>query len=58
MGKSDSTISLSYKKAGVDIDAGNVLVERTKQVAKGTSRPEVMGRQGGFWAFFQLPTWL
>ncbi|WP_422451008.1 phosphoribosylformylglycinamidine cyclo-ligase [Endozoicomonas sp. ALB091] len=55
MNKSDSRTSLSYKDAGVDIDAGNALVERIKQVAKATSRPEVMGGLGGFGALCQLP---
>ncbi|WP_419835603.1 phosphoribosylformylglycinamidine cyclo-ligase [Endozoicomonas atrinae] len=55
MNKSDSTTSLSYKDAGVDIDAGNALVERIKQVAKATARPEVMGGLGGFGALCQLP---
>ena len=55
MKKSDSTTSLSYKDAGVDIDAGNALVERIKQVAKATARPEVMGGLGGFGALCQLP---
>ncbi|GGX77329.1 phosphoribosylformylglycinamidine cyclo-ligase [Litchfieldella qijiaojingensis] len=47
--------SLSYKDAGVDIDAGNALVERIKGVAKRTTRPEVMGGLGGFGALCQLP---
>jgi phosphoribosylformylglycinamidine cyclo-ligase len=47
--------SLSYKDAGVDIDAGNALVERIKGVAKRTARPEVMGGLGGFGALFELP---
>lgn len=47
--------SLSYKDAGVDIDAGNALVERIKHVAKRTSRPEVMGGLGGFGALCELP---
>ena len=47
---------LSYTDAGVDIDAGNALVERIKQVAKATSRPEVMGGLGGFGALCQIPT--
>ncbi|EEB46112.1 putative phosphoribosylformylglycinamidine cyclo-ligase [Providencia alcalifaciens DSM 30120] len=38
--------SLSYKDAGVDIDAGNALVERIKGVVKETRRPEVMGGLG------------
>jgi phosphoribosylformylglycinamidine cyclo-ligase len=48
--------SLSYKDAGVDIDAGNALVDRIKGVAKRTMRPEVMGGLGGFGALCQLPT--
>ena len=42
--------SLSYKDAGVDIDAGNALVDRIKGVVKKTRRPEVMGGLGGFGA--------
>ncbi|WP_111412109.1 phosphoribosylformylglycinamidine cyclo-ligase [Billgrantia lactosivorans] len=48
--------SLSYKDAGVDIDAGNALVDRIKGVAKRTMRPEVMGGLGGFGALCQLPS--
>jgi phosphoribosylformylglycinamidine cyclo-ligase len=48
--------SLSYKDAGVDIDAGNALVERIKNVTKSTRRPEVMGGIGGFGALCKLPT--
>ncbi|WP_237060030.1 phosphoribosylformylglycinamidine cyclo-ligase [Microbulbifer sediminum] len=47
--------SLSYKDAGVDIDAGNALVDRIKHVAKRTQRPEVMGGLGGFGALCELP---
>ncbi len=47
--------SLSYKDAGVDIDAGEALVDRIKGVAKRTSRPEVMGGLGGFGALCELP---
>ncbi|ENU1225110.1 phosphoribosylformylglycinamidine cyclo-ligase [Providencia rettgeri] len=47
--------SLSYKDAGVDIDAGNALVERIKGVVKETRRPEVMGGLGGFGALCSLP---
>lgn len=50
------TPSLSYKDAGVDIDAGNALVERIKGVAKRTQRPGVMAGLGGFGALFELPT--
>ncbi|MGB0467646.1 MAG: phosphoribosylformylglycinamidine cyclo-ligase [Pontibacterium sp.] len=51
---SDNT-SLSYKDAGVDIDAGNALVDRIKGVAKSTARPEVMGGLGGFGALCRIP---
>lgn len=47
--------SLSYKDAGVDIDAGEALVSRIKSVAKATSRPEVMGGLGGFGALCRIP---
>ncbi|GAB2191070.1 phosphoribosylformylglycinamidine cyclo-ligase [Sessilibacter sp. MAH2] len=47
--------SLSYKDAGVDINAGNDLVERIKSVAKSTHRPEVMGGLGGFGALCEIP---
>lgn len=47
--------SLSYKDAGVDIDAGNALVERIKSVSKATHRPEVKGGLGGFGALCSLP---
>ena len=54
---SDQNITpLSYKDAGVDIDAGNTLVERIKDVAKDTRRPEVLSRLGGFGALFNLPS--
>ena len=53
---SDQKQSLSYKDAGVDIDAGNALVERIKGVVKKTRRPEVMGGIGGFGALCELPT--
>lgn len=47
--------ALSYKDAGVDIDAGNALVDRIKGVVKETRRPEVMGGLGGFGALCALP---
>ncbi|WP_063659388.1 phosphoribosylformylglycinamidine cyclo-ligase [Aliivibrio fischeri] len=53
---SDNKTSLSYKDAGVDIDAGNALVDRIKGVVKRTRRPEVMGGIGGFGALCELPT--
>ncbi|MEH6652272.1 MAG: phosphoribosylformylglycinamidine cyclo-ligase [Motiliproteus sp.] len=52
---SNSTDSISYKDAGVDIDAGNALIERIKGVAKRTRRPEVMAGLGGFGALCELP---
>ncbi|MCX8650471.1 phosphoribosylformylglycinamidine cyclo-ligase [Gilliamella sp. B2776] len=47
--------SLSYKDAGVDIDAGNELVNRIKSVVKETKRPEVLGGLGGFGALCAIP---
>lgn len=52
---SDPT-SLSYKDAGVDIDAGDALVQRIKSVAKATTRAEVVGGLGGFGALCRIPT--
>lgn len=46
---------LSYRDAGVDIDAGNQLIDRIKPYAASTRRPEVMGGLGGFGALFELP---
>ena len=45
---------LTYADAGVDIDAGNALVERIKPAAKRTDRKGVMGGLGGFGALFDL----
>lgn len=56
MNPTDSgTPSLSYKDAGVDIEAGNRLVDRIKDVAKRTRRPEVMAGLGGFGALCEIP---
>jgi phosphoribosylformylglycinamidine cyclo-ligase len=46
---------LTYRDAGVDINAGNALVERIKPAARRTLRPEVMGGLGGFGALFEIP---
>lgn len=48
--------SLSYKDAGVDINAGNALVERIKPEVKRTTRAEVIGRLGGFGALCAIPS--
>lgn len=45
---------LSYRDAGVNIDAGNLLVERIKPFAKRTWRPEIIGGIGGFGALFEI----
>lgn len=55
MSNPTNTPSISYKDAGVDIDAGNALVERIKGVAKRTARPEVLGGLGGFGALCEIP---
>jgi phosphoribosylformylglycinamidine cyclo-ligase len=49
------TDSLSYRDAGVDIDAGEALVERIKPFAQRTMRPEVLAGIGGFGALVELP---
>ena len=51
---SQENTPLSYRDAGVDIDAGNTVVERIKPLVKRTFRPEVMGGLGGFGALFDL----
>lgn len=56
MSASDQTNkSLSYRDAGVDIDAGNQLVEEIKPHVARTQRPEVIGGLGGFGAMFEIP---
>ena len=47
--------NLTYKEAGVDIDAGEELVERIKAPVKRTNRPEVIGGLGGFGALTRIP---
>lgn len=53
--KDRQTTSLSYRDAGVDIDAGNALIERIKPIVKQTFRPGVLTGLGGFGALFELP---
>jgi phosphoribosylformylglycinamidine cyclo-ligase len=48
-------MSITYKDAGVDIDAGEALVERIKPMARSTMRPEVLGGIGGFAALCRIP---
>jgi phosphoribosylformylglycinamidine cyclo-ligase len=50
-----SSTPLSYRDAGVDIDAGDALVDRIKPFARKTMRPEVLGGIGGFGALFRVP---
>ncbi|MFB1017269.1 MAG: phosphoribosylformylglycinamidine cyclo-ligase [Burkholderiaceae bacterium] len=50
-----SQIPLSYKSAGVDIEAGDALIERIKPLAKKTLREGVMAGIGGFGALFEVP---
>ncbi len=52
--RSDSPASLSYRDAGVDIDAGDALVEAIKPFAKKTMREGVLGGIGGFGALFEI----
>ncbi|NNE62682.1 MAG: phosphoribosylformylglycinamidine cyclo-ligase [Gammaproteobacteria bacterium] len=51
----NSEVSLSYRDSGVDIDAGNALVERIKPAIKATRRPGCVGSIGGFGGLFELP---
>jgi phosphoribosylformylglycinamidine cyclo-ligase len=48
--------SLTYKDAGVDIDAGNALVERIKPAVAATRRPGMLSGIGGFGGLFELPS--
>ena len=50
-----ATLPLSYKDAGVDIDAGDALIERIKPLAKKTMREGVLAGIGGFGALFEVP---
>ena len=57
MNSNDQTngTSISYRDAGVDIEAGDALVEQIKPFAKRTMRPEVLGGIGGFGSLFEMP---
>jgi len=55
MSDPQSNTPLTYRDAGVDIDAGNALVERIKSVSARTHRPEVLGGLGGFGALVEVP---
>ncbi len=50
------TSPITYKSAGVDIEAGDALVERIKPFAKRTMRPGVLAGIGGFGAMFEVPS--
>jgi len=52
----NSPTPLTYKAAGVDIDAGDELVERIRPAVARTMRPEVLGGLGGFGGLFELAT--
>lgn len=56
MNKEIKSQGLTYRDAGVDIDAGNALVERIKPSVKQTFRPEVLTGLGGFGGLFKLDT--
>lgn len=54
--KPNSKAPLTYKDAGVDIDAGDALVQKIKSVTRRTTRPEVLGGLGGFGGAFEIPS--
>lgn len=56
MNDDNGQASLSYRDAGVNIDAGNALVDRIKGVSRRTARPEVLGGLGGFGALCEIPS--
>ncbi|HBR98462.1 MAG TPA: phosphoribosylformylglycinamidine cyclo-ligase [Gammaproteobacteria bacterium] len=55
MPENKPSAGLSYRDAGVDIDAGNTLIERIKPAVRKTQRPGVLGGLGGFGGLFELP---
>ncbi|MDB4222607.1 phosphoribosylformylglycinamidine cyclo-ligase [Granulosicoccus sp.] len=50
-----ASASLTYADAGVDIDAGNELVQKIKPLVARTKRPGILGGIGGFGGMFELP---
>ena len=55
MAEQDSNQGMTYASAGVNIEAGNELVDRIKPMARSTMRPEVLGNLGGFGALCAIP---
>jgi len=55
LSRNDEDAPLDYRSAGVDIEAGNALVERIKPVAARTRIPGVLAGLGGFGSLFELP---
>jgi phosphoribosylformylglycinamidine cyclo-ligase len=51
----ENKASLTYRDSGVDIDAGNALIDRIKPHTQRTKRPEVLGNIGGFGALMSIP---
>ena len=56
MSDSNNPSGLTYKQAGVDIEAGAELIQRIAPAAKATRRPELLGGLGGFAAMAELPS--
>ena len=56
MQTNDPDTALTYRDAGVDIEAGNSLVDRIRPAVKSTSRPGLLGGIGGFGGLFEMPT--
>ena len=51
----NSSEALSYRSAGVNIDAGNSLISKITEITEATSRPEVLSNLGGFGALCEIP---
>ncbi|HEY0562661.1 MAG TPA: phosphoribosylformylglycinamidine cyclo-ligase [Methylophilus sp.] len=54
--QTDNKSSITYRDAGVDMEAGDALVEQIKPYAKRTMRPEVLAGIGGFGSLFAMPS--